>query len=867
MILNSRLRMLRSAFLPLFVGCITLLNTASFAYAREKPAFQKDSLTLDTTAVGPVRFIAAHGRRALISGYASDGLEIWAYPFQILENYRVSFRPVGTTTPIEGKTVLRRVIYSPDSITRIYLGPGFTVHETLFVPLNEPAAILSYAVESEHPVDIEVYATPVLNLMWPASVGGQSTLWSSSIPAFLIRQPSSGFSAFLGSPEIIDHDDRANRTNQTPNVDDFSFTLRPSVDGLANVYVALISPSEHNPETLFRRLVQEAQPLRAEYDKHIRALTDTMLKISTPDNLVNSVIAWSEIALDQAWVCNIDLGCGYVAGYGPSRAVLRPQYDWFFAGDGLVAANAALDAGNSTQARKELEFILHYQDKKTGMIWHELSQSAGFIDWAGKYPYMYVHVDITFQLLPVLAHYITETGDVSFARAHWSDIEAAYRYCESLIDPATGLPHIPLDKEGGNEQDRMSEDLGLSVSWVEASSSFQQLASLTDHGSRADEAAKASRYARATISSRYWDPQHSFWINGYSDSGTPVEEQRSSPTQAITMNVFTPPQNERLLDQLASASFQTDWGSRGLAAGSKNFDPASYSKGSVSALGTSELAATFWSEHRSVAAFSIWSSLLSWSSLDSLGRFHEVLTGDIYRPQEESVPEQTWSSAGFLNATVCGLLGLGVNAVNKHLTFAPHLPGDWHDVKISHIPLGEGKVSLSLHQDLSELILKVNNQGEPFQLEFAPSLALGAKVGAADFNHQSLKIKQESHTQDTVASVSVKVMRGENILHIALHGGISVITKNLPPMLGEPSHGTRIIDAHLEGDSLIIDADVPAQGISTIELQTEWKIIKAKGAILDSIAPNVSRITFVPPRDRAVINRYQRLQVVIQLIR
>src|SRR4029077_12759148 len=131
---------------------------------------------------------------------------------------------------------------------------------------------------------------------------------------------------------------------------------------------------------------------------HYRALLDEALQVETPDSDVNRALAWSEVALDQAWVCNPDLGCGLVAGYGPSRKARRPQYDWFFAGDGMVAINALLAAGEYPRVRQEIEFILKYQDPKSGMIWHELSQSAGWIDWS-KYPYMFVHVELTFDFL------------------------------------------------------------------------------------------------------------------------------------------------------------------------------------------------------------------------------------------------------------------------------------------------------------------------------------------------------------------------------------------------------------------------------------------------------------------------------------
>src|ERR1700722_15689423 len=48
-----------------------------------------DQLVLTTDSVGPRRFVAVHGRRSAIMGYPETGLEVWAYPFQILSNYQI----------------------------------------------------------------------------------------------------------------------------------------------------------------------------------------------------------------------------------------------------------------------------------------------------------------------------------------------------------------------------------------------------------------------------------------------------------------------------------------------------------------------------------------------------------------------------------------------------------------------------------------------------------------------------------------------------------------------------------------------------------------------------------------------------------
>ena len=857
----------RASVTRLALLCLILSCSAAYPQSTPKPTPLENTLALTTTSVAPLRFIAAHGRRALISGYAAGGLEVWAYPFEILNDYRVSFHLAGTTTPVDGPTILRRITYRPDSITRIYLGPDFIVRETLFVPLNEPGAILTYSIQSARPLSIDVHATPILNLMWPAGIGGQSTTWNPSLSAFILSEPSSGYSAIVGSPDIIAHDDLGNRTTQGTEGPPLNFTLRPSTSGTTTVAIALNPPGTVDPSALFHNLVAHPDTFRKEYDQHVSDTTSSMIEITTPDEQVNQAIAWSELALDQAWVCNPDLGCGYVAGYGPSRGARRPQYDWFFAGDGLIAADAAATAGNIPQAREEFAFILRYQDKKTGMIWHELSQSASFLDWAGKYPYMYVHVDITFQFLSTLGRYVETTGDTQFVRDHWSAIAAAYHYCESVIDPATALPRIPSNKEGGDEQDRLSDDLGLSTSWVEATASFQQLATLTGHAEDAAASLAANQRARASIPTRYYDPQTSFWISGHQESGAIAPEQRSGPSGAISLEIFSPQQNQFLLNHIASASFQTDWGSRGVAAGSQGFDPTSYSKGSISALGTADLANTFWSQHRSTQAFALWSSLLPWFSLDSLGHLNEVLAGNVYQPQEESVPEQTWSSAGFVASTLRGLLGLQVNGLKQTITFAPHLPSTWHDLIVAHVPLSKAKISFTLHQTSTELSLKIENPGPPFLLNFSPTLPLGATVIHAEINHHPSRAEVSQNLPDTVANLSSEIPHGATELHLTLRGGLSILPLNSQPLLGDPSHGLHLIDIHLANNSLEIAADIPAGQPSTIDIATDWPITNPINAIVDNISPGLKRITFKPLTTSPIVDHMQRVEATLQLKR
>jgi len=824
---------------------------------------REDDVLLKSNVVAAPSFIAVPGRRGLIQGYSSDSLEIWAYPFQILRGYQVSFRHVDSTSATDGRSILSRVAYEPNGVTRIYIGLDFIVRETLVVPEDKPGAIISYSVESKRPLEIIVRAVPVLNLMWPGALGGQSAEWNESAGGFILSEPLDGYTAMVASPEMVAHDEIVNQTTQSMESSQLAFTLRPDDSGKARVLIAL-NPA-HAPDVRggLRDLIQTGDQIDAASGSRLDGLRKSSLLIRTPDEEANRAIAWSEMALEQAWVCNHDLGCGFIAGYGPTRPGRRPQYDWFFAGDGLIAADGALADGDSARARDELEFILRYQDKKTGMIWHELSQSAGLIDWAGKYPYMFVHVDVTFQFLGMAARYVRSTGDIDFARSHWDDLFAAYRYCRGLIDASAGLPRIPADKEGGNEQDRMSDDLGLSTSWVSAAEAISDLATLTGHKEIADEAAKDALDARNAIARHYWDAQNRFWISGHNPAGSPMRERRSGPSDALDLHLFSAEQREAVLDRLASASFETDWGVRSIEEGSPGYDPESYAKGSVWPLATAELANSFWEEHRPTAALSLWQALVPLSSLDAPGHMPEVLAGDFFHPQTESVPEQTWSSAAFVMATVRGLLGLEPDGIGKRLGFAPRLPPNWNDVTVEQIRFAGRRISLSIHRSADRISLKIQNDGQPFVLEFAPQLPLGAKLAGAHLNGKPVTPRADDTRGESAVKIAVDASHGSSTVDLIFAGGIEVIPEAARPMLGDPSRNIHVVSVHLNGTRLTIEADVPAGSESHLILQTSWTLSNATGASLKQTSPTRAELTF--SSERPVLSAYRRALVEMEV--
>ena len=810
-------------------------------------------------------------------GYPEKGLEVWAYPFQLLDHYQIGFREEGSSTEAAALPLLRRLVYTPDSVTRIYAGPEYIVKEKLFVPIDQPSAVISYEVESAHPLDIIIHFVAVQNLMWPGGSGGQYTQWDKASSSYVLSDPEHGTSSVVASPQTIAHDSTLNTT--TGNDSRLSFAIRPAAipdakeRSAAQVFIALQPTSiPGEPAQTIRTLAASWPSLQSAAIEHYQHLQDHQVRITTPDPEANAAIDWAQIDLDQSWVCNPKLGCGMIAGYGPSRPGRRPQYDWFFGGDGLVATNAFISASNYTRAKDELNFIIKYQDPKSGMVWHELSQSAGYIDWS-KYPYMFVHVDITFDYLETVARYIHASGDTAFLNDHWPSIANAYTYCRSTIHPDDHLPHIPPGKEGGDEQNRPDDDLSLSTAWVAASHGFAQLARIHGDTQLSTQAEEESKSALASISPHYWDRQENFWIDAHTASGKPVFTRRSGFGAAINQNAFTPEQNRHLLDEIASSRYQTDWGSRGATSDTPTYNPWAYTTASTSALQTTSTASLYWHNHRPDIASAIWNAVLPLNWLDSPGHLHEVLAGNVYIPEAESVPEQTWSSAGLLDSTLRGLFGIdAIGDINK-LDFHPHLPAAWDHVSIENIQLPHSLLSLDMHQDSSTIALDIRNQGAPAAIDFSPQVPLGARITSALCNGHSLPAKLEEHEEDQHARLQIQAPSGNSHCDIHYSGGVALLLPPSNPQFGNPSSAMKITSLHLDGRRLFIDADVNSTGSNRFRIRSPWKLKSLKGArTISSIPdtripisgipdPGISEIEITPPSNSS--SHYQAAHIVI----
>ncbi len=138
------------------------------------------------------------------------------------------------------------------------------------------------------------------------------------------------------------------------------------------------------------------------------------------------------------------------------------------------------------------------------------------------------------------------------------------------------------------------------------------------------------------------------------------------------------------------------------------------------------------------------------------------------------------------------------------------------------------------------LELQTENSGAPVELLWAPEIPLGAHLSGAELDGKPVDARSEEHAQDTHAALTFTVPHGKSHCLIRYEGGVLLSVSDAAPLLGEPSKQIKITSVAYKPASLVIDADVsPDAPHSTIELRTDEKVLKARGAKLKLVSDGV----------------------------
>ena len=761
---------------------------APFAMAQQSPA----SLGLSRT-VRTWEFLPVVGMRAGLFGNESGRFEAWVYPLKIFRAFHLTFHVDGRALPAE--SLARTLTVRPESATLLYAGDSFRVKETLLVPVHEAGAVILLEVETAQPLEVEAGFVGDFALEWPAALGGTYSQWDVARRAVVFGEETRKFAALVGSPTAGDVR-MAYETNYSSS-DETSFRLGVTQKGRETkvLVIAASVAGREDAQKTYEHLASSYEQLQRESAEHYRNYLARTVTLDLPDNSLQQAYDWSRISMIQGLVTNPYLGTGLVAGYRTSGVSQRPGFAWFFGRDSLWTSFALNASGDYSTTRTALEFVSKYQ-REDGKIPHEIAQGASFVPWFKDYPYPYASADATSLFIIAVKDYVTQSGDVEFARAKWDNVWRAYQFLRSTYDAQgfaqnAGVGHGWVE---GGPLLPVKEEFYQSGLGVEALRSLSNLAGLVGKDDVKKELAAEFERRKPALDRAFWVPETKSYAFALNQNNQRVDEP--SVLSAVPMWFELPDAGhaEEMITRLADADHETDWGMRIISSRSKVYDGSGYHFGAVWPLFTGWASVGEYRYHRDLPAYSNLRANALLGLDGSLGHFTEVLSGDYYQGFSTSSPHQIWSAAMVVSPILRGLFGLQTDAESHEITLAPHVPADWTTFGIRNVQLGHSSVDFQYHKTLEGITLQATRSGTgDCWVEFSPALSLRTKVVSVEMNGTPLPFKIQPNDQDQHVSMRFRVSGGPNSVVIRVKNDFGLaLTNELPPP-GSTSRGLRVI--------------------------------------------------------------------------
>jgi glycogen debranching enzyme len=792
--------------------------------------------------VRPGQYLGVVGPRSAWLGVETGEAELWVHPLKLASRFSLRFRVPEDAEAIRGSDVARTVEVRPEATTITYSHATFTVRQHVLAPLDEAGLLVLLEVDTYRPLEIVASFRTVLQYAWPGALGGQYAFWSGDERAFVLSESLRRRNAFIGSPWAASGSSHpAHALPDAPST--FTIPVEPARAAREMVPIAIAAGTGPRTETAeaYRRLLSRAPELYAARRRHADALHEEGLRIDTPDDRLDLALEWAKVNLDEQTVCNPDLGCGLVAGWGPSGEGARPGFGWFFGGDAAINSLAMAATGQWAPARDGLRFLAKYQ-RGDGKIPHEVSQAAGVVPWFEEYPYPYSHADTTpFWLLALWRHW-KATGDAALLGELWPAARKAWAFClphdtdgDGIIENTTaGLGAIEVGAIGED----IHQDVYLAAVWTRAASAMAEMAAARGEEALAAEARALATRARGSIETRYWIEAAGHHAFGVLRSGRTNDTLTAWPATASAFGLLDPHHARRTLEALSGHALTADWGARLLTIADPLYDPTHYNMGAVWPFVTGFLALGHYEYQRPWAGYPLVDALARMAFDWGRGRHPELLSGAYYRPLDTAVPQQFFATSMLASPIAYGLLGWEPDAPAGRARLAPQLPPPWETLRVSGLPSGAARLDAAIEQEPGRLSLRLEPRAGPLSLEVRPLLPPGAREATATLDGVPRSWSGEG--------LEVDLGDGPRVVEFRWKGGLAVE----PPLAalepGQVDRGVRVLDFAAEATGWRLALEGPAGRSAVVRLHGEAPA-SAEGATLRTVGRLTEATVAFPP--------------------
>jgi glycogen debranching enzyme len=798
--------------------------------------------------VRPRQYVGVVGPRSAWLGLETGEAELWVHPLKLASGFELSFRVPEYAAPVRGADVARTLEVRPEATTITYTHATFTVRQHVLAPLDEPALLVLLEVDTYRPLEIVASFRAVLQYAWPGGLGGQYALWSADERAFLLSESLRTRNAFVGSPWAASGTSHsAHAIPDAPS--SFTIPIDPARAAREMVPIAIAGGTGPRAEAAaaYRRVLSSAERIYDARRRHAARLREEGLAIDTPDDRLDLALEWAKGNLDEQTVCNPDLGCGLVAGWGPSGDGARPGFGWFFGGDAAINSLAMAATGQWAPAADGLRFLAKYQ-REDGKVPHEVSQAAGVLPWFDEYPYAYIHADTTpFWLLALWRHW-KASGDAALLAELWPAARKAWSWCrrhdadgDGIMENATaGLGAIEVGAIGED----IHQDVYLAAVWTRAALALAEMAHARGEAELAAEARAIEAKARGSIESRYWIEKAGRHAFGVLRSGETNDALTAWPATAAAFGLLDPAHAQSTLHALGGHALTSDWGARLLATESPLYDPTHYNMGAVWPFMTGFLALGHYRYERPWAAYPLVEALARMAFDWGRGRHPELLSGAYYRPLDTAVPQQFFATSMLVSPVAYGLLGWEPDAPARRARIAPQLPPHWRRVDVRRLPVGAVRLDATIEQEPGRLSICVAPRGGGILLDVRPPLPPGAREVSATVDGAVVSWH---------GGVDVALSGAARVVQVRWKGGLAVAPPPSPLEPGQADGGLRVLEFGVTGAGFRLDVEGPAGGSAVLRLHGEAPR-SAEGAELRS-AGGVTEAEVRFPRSSAPFSR------------
>jgi hypothetical protein len=821
---------------------------------------------------GPARrgaYIAEVGRRAALLGDETGTFEVWAWPLKLVRDLDLAFKIPEYDAPIPAAQVARRVVIRAASHTIVYSHATFTVRAHVLAPLEEPGAVILLDVETVRPLDILVRMHADFNLAWPGGFGGVNTVWLDDRRGFLLTQGGiRQYNGAIGSPAATTG--TSHPAHDAPLVpSQFVIPVKPetALQGYVPIVIAGGAIPRDSLWAAYDRLLASGARYWNEKAEYYDRVRDSLLSISSPDPELDQALEWAKVNLDRQRVCNSDLGCGPVAGFGRAGAGnFRPGFGWYFGGDGSINSFAMDALGQFDLVRDGLDFFGGYQ-RADGKIAHEISHAAKRLPWFDQYPYTWFHGDTTPFWILACAEYWRASGDTEWIRRTWERIVRAFRWSAATDGDGDGLMENPKAGAGaievGGLGDDLHTDIYLAGVWVSTLERLVPLARAMGDRAVADEVEALRGKARRSLEDRFWMETagiYAFALLGDARAGIRLNDALTVwPTTAMTFGQLNPARADRMLREVASAALTTDWGVRPLSQYHRLYEPLHYNNGAVWPFVTGFAATAQYRAHRAWAGFDLVQDVAQTTFDFARGRNPELISGAYYQPLDTAVPDQFFATSMLVTPLVRGLLGVEVDSPDCAVRLAPQIPANWDSLDVRNVRTGCGVLDFSVRRRPGWYQISVRRQGpgRPMRLTLAPALPLGTEVRAVRIDGAATLAELEA-TRHDLSVVAVVTLDASRTLEIEHHGGVDPIPPNQRSEIGDPVQGIRLVDWERRGDRFVLTVEGRPGRSYELGLATERPFQRVLGATQIGHRAGIATLRLDVPGDS---DRYLRREI------